>query len=415
MRFTAADVNLQRVSARLERLAQIGATPAGGVTRPTFTPDHTLATREVAQWMEAAGLEPQLDQFGNLLGRLAGSHPAADMVLSGSHLDSVPNGGNFDGVLGVLAALEALTLVRERGLRPHRSLGLVSFIEEEGARFHGLLGSTLAAGLLSDEAIAGIADANGTRYLDALQRFDPGLPRRAVDWQSGLHAFLELHIEQGRRLEQAGIAAGVVTGIAGPTFLQVQFDGQADHAGATEWADRRDSLLAAAHVIVALRAMGRDAFDGRGHVTVGALTVEPNVTNVIAGRTCFNIDFRAADATTRAQMLARIQKILTEQAAAQNVTHSTQQSHAAPPVETPLRIRRAVAQGARDAGLDSLPLVSWAAHDAMNMAALTSAGMLFVPCRDGRSHTPEEYVAPEHVAGGIAALANALLILAGQD
>ena len=415
MTFTAADVNLGRVTAQLDRLAQLGATPAGGVTRHTFSPPHLQATQQVAQWMAALGLNPCHDQFGNLLGRLPGQNPDADMVLSGSHLDSVPNGGNYDGVLGVLAPLEALTLIRERGLRPRRPLGIVSFIEEEGARFHGLLGSTLVAGLLDEAEIATIRDADGQSYRDELARCDFAFPRRELDWTRGLHAFLELHIEQGKRLEVADIPAGIVTSIAGPTFLQVRFTGQADHAGATEWADRRDSLLAAAGVIVALREMGMREFGDRGHVTVGALSVQPNVTNVIAGETLFNIDFRAADEVARAQMHARIEEILAQQAAAQRLTFSTKVSHQAAPVVASKRMRETLRQGAAAAGVASLPLVSWAAHDAMNMARLSDSGMLFVPCRDGRSHTPEEYVAPAAIAAGIAVLANALLALAQQE
>ncbi len=414
MIFSASDVNMARVSAQLDRLAQIGATPAGGVTRFTFSPEHMQATHEVAGWMADIGLEPCFDQHGNLLGRLSGTDQKADMVLSGSHLDSVPNGGNYDGVLGVLAPLEALTLIQEHGLQPRRPLGLVSFIEEEGARFHGLLGSALAVGQLTDDEIADIADAQGRRFLDELASCDFALPQRTVVWERGLHAFLELHIEQGKRLEAAGIPAGAVTSIAGPTFLRVRYGGQADHAGATEWADRRDSLLAAANVIVALREMGMREFQGRGHVTVGALTVQPNVTNVIAGETTFNIDFRAADEITRAKMQAGIEEILAQQAAAQRVNCTWQQLHHAPPVETRTHIREAVEQGAAAAGLESMPLVSWAAHDAMNMSLVTDAGMLFVPCRDGRSHTPEEYVTPKNIACGIAVLTNALLTLAGQ-
>ena len=414
MWFSASDVNMDRVSAQLDRLAQIGATPAGGVTRYTFSPEHMQATHEVAGWMADVGLEPCFDQHGNLLGRLSGTARKADTVLSGSHLDSVPNGGNYDGVLGVLAPLEALTLIREQGLRPRRPLGLVSFIEEEGARFHGLLGSALAVGQLTGEEIADVADSHGRRYLDELASCNFALPQREVDWKRGLYAFLELHIEQGKRLESAGVPAGVVTSIAGPTFLQIHFEGQADHAGATEWMDRRDSLLAAANVIVALREMGMREFDGRAHVTVGALTVQPNVTNVIAGETIFNIDFRAADAVTRVAMQGRIEEILAQQAAAQRVNFRMLQLHHAPPVETRAHIREAVEQGAAAAGVASMPLVSWAAHDAMNMSVVTDSGMLFVPCRDGRSHTPEEYVTPEDIASGIAVLANALLTLAGQ-
>ena len=155
IRFTAADVNLPRVTSRLNHLAGVGATGAGGVTRLSFSPEHLKATRDVAGWMREAGLEPFVDQYGNLLARRATDDPAAELVLSGSHLDSVPNGGNYDGVLGVLAPLEALTLIAERGLETRRPLGLVSFVEEEGARFQGLLGSALAVGQVSESAVGG--------------------------------------------------------------------------------------------------------------------------------------------------------------------------------------------------------------------------------------------------------------------
>ncbi len=415
MRFTADDVNLDRVLSRLSHLAGIGATAAGGITRHTFSPEHVQATRDAANWMIEAGLDAFVDQYGNLLAHRAGTEAAADRVLSGSHLDSVPNGGNFDGVLGVLAPLEALTLLQEKGLRTRRPLGLVSFIEEEGARFQGLLGSALAVGQIPDGEIADIRDAEGNRYLHLVATSDFGLPRRHVDWTRGLHAFLELHIEQGKRLEAAGIPIGLVSSIAGPTFLRVTFTGQADHAGATEWEDRRDSLLAAAMAIVALRDMAIREFEGRAHVTVGALEVSPNVTNVIAGETVFNIDYRSANDVTRKAMNNRIGEILAESAASQRIDYEFRELHRAPPVETAAHLRQALENGASAAGLQCMPLVSWAAHDAMNMARVTSSGMLFVPCRDGRSHTPEEYVSPKDIASGVAVLANALLELADQD
>ncbi|MCY4022885.1 MAG: Zn-dependent hydrolase [Anaerolineaceae bacterium] len=414
MRFTAADVNLDRVLSRLNHLAGIGATPAGGVTRHTFSPEHVQATRDAAGWMTEAGLDAFVDQYGNLLAHCAGADSSADRVLSGSHLDSVPNGGNYDGVLGVLAPLEALTMFQEKGLLTHKPLGLVSFIEEEGARFQGLLGSTLAVGQVPDDEMAEISDAEGNRYLDLLASSDFGLPRRHVDWDRGLHAFLELHIEQGKRLEAAGIPIGLVSSIAGPTFMRVTFTGQADHAGATEWDDRRDSLLAAAMAIVALRDLAMQEFRGKAHVTVGALDVQPNVTNVIAGETVFNIDFRAADADTRAALDQGIKNILAECAASQRIDFNVRNLHGAPPVETGGTLRHALENGVAAAGLACMPLVSWAAHDAMNMAQVTDSGMLFVPCRDGRSHTPEEYVSPDDVASGVAVLANALLELADQ-
>ncbi len=406
---TSADVNVERVIHQIETLAKIGGQPSGGVTRYTFSEDHLAATHQAAEWMVAAGLQATFDEWGNLLGRTT---PADGLILSGSHLDSVPNGGNFDGVLGVLAALEAVTLIQERDIRVRQPLGVISFIEEEGARFLGLMGSSLAVGKLSNDEINTIIDVDNQRFVDVLAGCNFQYPVQDFDYQQEIAAFLELHIEQGKRLENAGIPVGVVTSIAGPTFMQVCLTGQADHAGATEYEDRHDSLLAAAEIIVAIRAVAVERFAERGHMTVGKLNVQPNVTNVIAGQTVFNIDYRAADAAAYDEMSAEITTLLTTICAKHGIEFETTMLHTTPAEVTRPAIRQAFEQGAQDAGVPQQPLVSWAAHDAMNMAAVTDVGMLFVPCRDGRSHTPEEYVKPDDLAPGIAVLANAMIALA---
>ena len=407
--FTAGDVNEQRIQNQLRMLSEIGRQPSGGVTRYTFSDAHLQATGTVADWMAAVGLDVSFDRWGNLLGSTG---KTGRMVLSGSHLDSVPNGGNYDGVLGVLTALEAITLIVERGIELKKGLGVVSFIEEEGARFHGLLGSKLAVGKLSDEEVASIEDSDGNKFLDVLGRCDLAYPVRDIDFSSGVDAFLELHIEQGKRLERAGIPIGVVTSIAGPTFAQVRLVGQADHAGATAYEDRRDSLLAAAEIIVAIRKLAIEQFEGRGHMTVGKIEVQPNVTNVIAGETIFNVDYRSADDDAYEAMSAAIREIVQTSAAKHRLDHKIDVIHHTAAVISKPHIQAAFENGARKAGLGYQSLVSWAAHDAMNMAGVTDAGMVFVPCRDGRSHTPEEYVEPNDVTAGVAVLANALLELA---
>lgn len=409
MTFTSKDVNSERIQQQLGTLSEIGGQPTGGVTRLTFSSEHLQATHLAGAWMAAAGLDVSFDRWGNLLGRTGGE---GGTVLSGSHLDSVPNGGNYDGVLGVLSALEAVTLILERGIELKKPLGVVSFIEEEGARFQGLMGSKLAIGMMSPAAIAEIQDRDGLRYVDVLDSIDFGYPVGDVDWQSAVDVFLELHIEQGKRLEQAGIPVGIVTSIAGPTFMRVRFIGQADHAGATEYADRRDSLLAAAEVIVAIREVAVSEFAGHGHMTVGRIEARPNVTNVIAGVTEFNIDYRAADDDAYQQMSQRIAEIIEEAAVKHGIHHEAQVMHHTPAEVSKAHIRQAYEKGAQLAGVASQPLVSWAAHDAMNMAQIADSGMMFVPCRDGRSHTPEEYVKPEDVATGVAVLANAMIQLA---
>ena len=411
MTFTPADVNIARVQTQLETLAQFGRQPTGGVTRYTFSPEHVQATNQAADWMKHAGLNVGFDRWGNLVGRTGQD---GNLVLSGSHLDSVPNGGNYDGVLGVIAALEAVTMILERGVPVDKPLGVISFIEEEGARFHGLMGSKLAVGKMSAAEIAAIQDRAGVRYEDALKQVKFSYPVTEVDYRSGIDVFLELHIEQGKRLEMAGIPIGVVTSIAGPNFLQVAITGQADHAGATEYEDRHDSLLAAAEFIVALREMAVQHFTGRGHMTVGRIEAQPNVTNVVAGKTIFSVDYRAADEQTADKMTIGIHNLLREICARQRVTFETALVHQTAPVPAADRLRDAYEQGANDAGVPYQHGVSWAAHDAMNMASVSDAAMIFIPCRDGRSHTPEEYAKPEDIAAGIAVLANAMVTLATE-
>jgi allantoate deiminase len=408
--FTPADVNIARVRTQLEALSQIGRQPSGGVTRYTFSSEHLQATHQVAAWMAAAGLSVGFDRWGNLIGQTT---KPGRMVLSGSHLDSVPNGGHYDGVLGVIAALAAVTLILERDVPVKKPLGVISFIEEEGARFHGLMGSSLAVGKMSAAEVAAIQDRSGIRYEDALRKVKFAYPVREVDYQAGVDAFLELHIEQGKRLEKAGIPIGVVTSVAGPTFMQVTLTGQADHAGATTYDDRHDSLLATAEFIVALREMAVQRFYGRGHMTVGRIEAQPNVTNVVAGKTSFSVDYRAADAQTAAEMTAGIYELLRGISAKQRVEFDTAIMHQTPPFLAAGRLREAYEQGAKAAGVPYQHLVSWAAHDTMNMASVCDSAMIFIPCRDGRSHTPEEYAKPEDIAAGIAVLANAMATLAG--
>jgi allantoate deiminase len=410
--FIAADVNLARVQREIETLSAFGALPGGGITRLTFTPAHQEATFAVAGWMDAAGLDVIFDRWGNLFGRAPG-YEGKPCVLSGSHLDSVPHGGNYDGPLGVLSALEAVRLVRERGVTVDHPLEVVSFIEEEGARFLGVMGSLLATGALDDARVTRLADKDGIGFLDVLGQVEFPYPvDRARDLRQGVHAYVELHIEQGRRLETAGVPIGVVTGIAGPNFMRVALSGRSDHAGATAYADRRDTLLAAAEVIVAVREMGMTRFDERGHMTVGRIQAHPNIANVVAGETVFTVDFRAVDAETAVEMREAVEDLLKDACGYHHLSYEIRAVQSVAPMQTPQAVRDAVATGAEAAGVDHRALVSWAAHDAMNVAQHAPAGMIFVPCRDGRSHCPEEFTAPDDIAAGIAALANTLVTLA---
>lgn len=411
--FTPRMVNQTRLLGELKALEGFGRRPSGGISRFTFSEAHQLATSQTAQWMADAGLTVFFDEWGNLYGRTPGPDVDGKVVLTGSHLDSVPNGGNYDGPLGVLSSLEAVRLILENEFNLAKPIEVVSFIEEEGTSFHGLLGSQLATGALSQETIRDITDRDGNRFLDILKSVEFPFP---VDLSSRLHervdSYLELHIEQGRRLEDAGASIGMVTGIAGPNFMRVRFTGRSDHAGAAAYPDRQDTLLAAAEVIVGIRKLGISQFNGRGHMTVGRINVAPNAVNVVAGGTEFAVDFRAADAQTANDMREAVQDLLHATCTKHAISHTITHLENVPPVQTPQRILKAVENGASQAGLQSVPLVSWAAHDAMVMATVADAGMIFVPSKDGRSHCPDEYTSPQDIATGVATLANALVQLA---
>ncbi len=407
--FTPEDVNLQRIGGYLDQLATIGCGESGGITRYTFSSEHLESTAAAAGWMAAAGLGVFFDRWGNLYGITPGLD-GMPYVVSGSHLDSVPNGGNFDGPLGVLSALEAVQLILESGINLAKPLMVLSFIEEEGARFRGLLGSTLATGQISADEIV---DGDGLRLIDILAGIDFSYRvDESFDLCKGVDSYVELHIEQGTRLERADQPVGVVTGIAGPTFMRVWLTGRSDHAGATEYTARQDTLLAAAEIIRGVRSIGETQFAGRGHMTVGRIEAHPNVTNVIAGETVLDIDYRAGDTETQTAMRSAIARLLDQTSRERSVTYMAETLHTVAPTPTPERIRSALAVGAAQAGLNAPELVSWAAHDAMLMAQVTDAGMVFVRCRDGRSHTPEEYVTPDDIAAGVAVLANTLVRLA---
>lgn len=414
--FTAADVDMERVLGELSALSQIGRTPDGGITRPSLYPDHTAAVERVAGWMAAAGLDVHFDRWGNLFGRtpVAQGRPG---VLSGSHLDSVRNGGNYDGPLGVISALEAVRLILRAGVELSRSLEVVSFIEEEGSRFNGLLGSQLATGKLSQQQIEALRDASGISYLDALEATQQAAasrwPIRRDDLLSErVSHYLELHIEQGKKLETAGNRIGLVTSIAGPRFLRVTLTGKADHAGTTEYEDRRDTLVCAAAIIQALRRAAEEQFDGRGRITVGGIEVRPNLANVVPGQTILEIDSRAADENARQEIAAAVDALVRQISAAHEIECVVEVLMDIAPVPLEAEIRSSIENGCRLAGLEAMEIVSWAAHDAMVMSSAAESGMIFVPCRDGRSHSPDEYVYPEVIAAGIAVLANALLQLA---
>ncbi len=291
--WTHSGVNGERLAHRLAELAKTGWTEEGGCLRIAFSQEELAAKKLVMQWMEEEGLEVEMDGAGNVFGRLEGQEDLP-VVLSGSHVDSVPHGGHFDGPLGVLSALEVVSAWREQGYQPKRPFEIVIFSDEEGARFNGgLTGSQAFVGEIDSEKERKRVDYEGRSYEEVLKGvgLTPESVASAKRDLDQVHAFIEVHIEQGKRLEKAGLPAGVVTGIAGPTWLKVVFTGAAGHAGNTPMNDRQDALVAASDFIQKVKDFPPQVSDS-GVATVGKLEVKPNGVNVIPGEVELTVDIR---------------------------------------------------------------------------------------------------------------------------
>lgn len=392
-------INLERLLGRLEKLAAIGATPDGGVTRLAFTPELRRAETLVREWMETAGLETRIDAAGNLIGRRAGARADLPCVMLGSHIDTVVNGGRYDGALGVLAAVEVAQVLHESATGLPTPLEVVSFVDEEGARWSGgFFGSRALTGTL-DAATMARTDRSGTAFEAALREFalDPQRVQEAAREPGDIGSYLELHIEQGAVLEAANVALGAVTGIAGTLALAVEVTGRADHAGATPMGDaRRDALAGAAQMILAVERIARTG-SPTAVATVGRLEAAPNVGNVIAGKVNFSVDLRDIHVETRDLAEAVLRAELQRIAMIRRLKITIADRMRATPIALGFEAVALAERACRAAGVEPIRLPSGAGHDAQIVAGIADAAMLFVRCRGGISHAPDEYVAPEDI------------------
>jgi allantoate deiminase len=400
-----------RVQADFEALATVGRQPSGGLLREAYTPAYLAGRDLVRGWLTAAGLTTRIDAVGNLFGRTPGLD--GPVVLTGSHLDAVRNGGVFDGAAGVVAAVEAVRLIVEAGIPLRRPIEVVGFVEEEG-RFSGLLGSAVMTGLLAPARLVGLRDEDGVSFEEALAGAGLELGRvgEAVRVPSELAAFVELHIEQGAILERAGVPIGVVTAISGTHRLAVEIAGRADHAGATPMDARQDALLAASEVVVAVRQIALESGRPTLRATVGQLSVEPNVTSAVAEHVRFVVDVRDVDADARGEAARRVEEAIVAACAPERLTYRIENPMSAPPGPTDAGVRSAIETACTRLSVPSMPIVSGASHDAQNLALVTPTGMIFVPSHEGRSHSPAEFTEPEHLALGTDVLIATLLELA---
>ncbi|QHP71629.1 Zn-dependent hydrolase [Bradyrhizobium sp. LCT2] len=404
-------INADRLWTRLMALAEIGATPAGGVNRQALSDGEIAAWRRAIGWAREAGLTPSTDAAGNLFLTLAGRDRAASPVLLGSHLDSQPTGGKFDGAAGVMAALEAAVSLAEQSDRLARDVIVVAWMNEEGSRFApGMMGSEAFTGERNMDAIRAARDADGISVGEALDRLHqafPDVPRRPLGFAAG--AYLELHIEQGPLLEAADCAIGVVTGIQGKKTFQVVVEGAEGHAGTLAQQERRDALAAFARMAAALHAK-IGTVDADIKFTIGRVAVVPNAPSVVPSRVSFSIDLRHPDNAVLDAAGARIAALCQQNAAPCAVTVT-------PLVDAPSnafdpRLRASIAEAAREQGHSAMEILSAAGHDARHLAKICPAAMIFIPCRDGASHVEHEWAEPDHVAAGASVLAQVLRELA---
>jgi len=406
------EIDSARLLSEIEALALISEAEPPVVTRIVFTPADMRARAWLIDHCRAAGLAVRQDAAGNIIAHWRGSDSAAPAVGTGSHLDAIPNAGKYDGVVGVLGGLEAIRALQRAGFRPKNSVELLVFTSEEPTRFGiGCLGSRLLSGALSADAARKLIDRNA-QSLDEVRR-QAGLSGELenVRLPSGYYkAFLELHIEQGPVLERERVPLGIVSKIAAPASARILIEGEGGHAGAVLMADRRDALCAAAELILAIENAARTSSIDTV-ATVGMCEVFPGAVNSIPSRVRISLDVRDTDLARRDGVMCAMEKAAKEISQRRSVSIRIELLNADAPAECAPDVMDVLAASCRKHGLKFLPLISRAYHDSLFMAQIAPVAMLFIPCRNGYSHRPDEYAAIDDIARGTLVLAEALASL----
>ena len=404
-----------RLRARVETLARFGALPAGGVTRPCWSTPHEEARAWLLAELRAAGLQAWVDPAGNVFGAagMRGFSAERPAVLTGSHIDTVPEGGILDGALGVLAGLEVLQTIVEATATHRLPLAVAAWSDEEG-RYGSLFGSRAFCGRLDLLRVEDMVAVDGERLVDAMARagFDARRAGEATAPAGSVAAYVELHIEQGPRLEEAGIPIGVVDSIVGVRRARVVFTGQADHAGTTPMERRRDGFLAAAEYALKARDLVVRHGGGRSVTNFGVVHVHPGVSNVVPARGELVHEMRGPDAKTLEALGRRCASLATRVAHRRGVEVEIRPMSATTPAPCAERVQATIERACAALGLGSTRLYSAAGHDAQNLAGITDAGMIFIPSKGGRSHRVDEMSDWDAIGRGANVLLHALLALA---
>lgn len=404
-------INSERLWADFEALAEIGATIGGGVSRLALSNEDLAARSWFADRIYEAGLQVKDDEVGNLSGVLSSEDASAKTLIMGSHLDTVPNGGRFDGSIGVLIALECLRRIKETGIKPKVHLEAINFTDEEGT-WKSLFGSNGVIGKISADDINDSIQANGA-FRAALFRagIQPAEIYRARRDPETILGYLEVHIEQGKRLHECDCELGIVDWIVGRTTYNVSFYGEAAHAGTTTAEERRDALQGAAAFIIAAHELVTKHFP-RGVVNCGHVSVKPKTYNVVPSEASLRVEFRHPEAATLNEMEARLIRLTQDCARSYQLSVGTQRElHREPEQMSPEFVRQ-FEQACRAAKVRSMPVVSYSGHNAQIMNQMAPAGMIFLPSVDGISHNPKEYTEWRHVETGANVLLRAMLQLA---
>jgi ureidoglycolate amidohydrolase len=410
-------IDQQRLNSEIETLAAISDAEPPAVTRIVFTPTDLKARAWVIARCEEAGLAVRQDAIGNIFARWNGADPAAPAVGTGSHIDAIPNAGKYDGVVGVLGGLEAIRALQQSGFRPKNSIELLVFATEEPTRFGiGCLGSRLLSGTLSAEAAAKLKDRDGETVDEVRRRAALRGNLRDVKLASGHYkAFVELHIEQGPLLERAQLSLGIVKSIAAPASLRISIEGAGGHAGGVLMPDRKDALCAAGELILAIENAARSSGAVDTVATVGVCDVFPGAVNSIPSRVRITLDIRDTDLPRRDGVMQTIERASHNIAVKRQVSIHSEILNADAPADCAPEVRGALADSCREHGFPFLEMVSRAYHDSLFLSRIAPTGMLFIPCRNGYSHRPDEYAAPQDIARGALVLAESLAKLCSSS
>jgi N-carbamoyl-L-amino-acid hydrolase len=403
-------IDRARLEQSIQELGKIGETPRGGLTRVALTDEDKRGRDLMVRWMREAGLRVTVDQMGNIFGERPGSE-LLPPVMMGSHIDSVPTGGKYDGQLGVLCGLETIRALNQHKVRTRHPVTLAIFTNEEGARFQpAMIASGVMAGKIPLEDAYNARDKDGIRLVDELERIgylgaEPCVPR-------SFRAYLELHIEQGPFLEEDGLAVGIVDGIVAISWSRLTIHGVQDHAGPTPMRIRHDALVAAADVVTGVRRVARD-IGGDLVTTVGNLTVHPNIVNAIPGKVTLSIDMRDPRGEALDRALPLLDRVVKEACEREGVQYELEHYWRMPYTPFAPDVVAAVERAAKASGARYRHILSGAGHDAQYMAAIGPAGMIFVPSREGRSHCEEEFTPMDDIEHGATTLLLTALDLAG--